>query len=622
MKNFFLIAASALALSACSTVSDTIKTAPDKSKAAQQSYSAQEIASETAKLNMWFDEKYEEQVLMSPMQLTFLGRKERYDEVDDMSEAAEDKQLAWRAASVAEMKSTFNYHKLSAEAQISYDIWEYQYTQAKAGVPFRHNGYVFEQMGGPQAFIPTFMISFHRVENESDMEAYIKRLDGAGRAMEQLLVRAKASAERGVHAPLFAYEGVLEQAEKVITGEPFTDGEPSSLMADATGKIDALVQDKKITAARGNELKMAAQKAMLGQFKSSYENLIAWVKQEIPTADKIASGVGSQPNGEAYYNYALASATTTDMTADEVHALGLSEVARLSGEMIKIKQAVGFKGDLASFFVHIREGKQFYYPDTDDGRKAYIDDATVVIDEMKKMIPDYFGILPKADLIVKRVEPFREQDGAAQHYYPGTPDGSRAGIYYAHLSDMTAMPKNQLEVIAYHEGLPGHHMQISIAQELESVPQFRTQAGFTAYAEGWALYSELLAKEMGGTYADPYSDFGRLTTEMWRGIRLVVDTGLHSKGWTEQQAIEYFMENSPEPLASVTSEVQRYIVWPGQATSYKIGMLKILELRAKAKAALGEDFDIKGFHDTVLGGGALPLAVLERRVDQWIASQK
>jgi len=223
--------------------------------------------------------------------------------------------------------------------------------------------------------------------------------------------------------------------------------------------------------------------------------------------------------------------------------------------------------------------------------------------------------------VVKRVEAYREQDGAAQHYRPGTPDGSRPGTYYAHLSDMKAMPKNQLEVIAYHEGNPGHHMQVSIAQELEGIPTFRTQFWLSAYGEGWALYSELLAKEM-GAYEDPYSDFGRLTTEMWRAIRLVVDTGLHSKGWTEEEAIQYFADNSPEPIASITAEVRRYIVWPGQATSYKVGMIKILELRAAAKEALGEKFDIRGFHDVVLGGGAMPLSLLERRVETWVEQQK
>ena len=236
------------------------------------------------------------------------------------------------------------------------------------------------------------------------------------------------------------------------------------------------------------------------------------------------------------------------------------------------------------------------------------------------MLPKYFGILPKADLVVRRVEAFREQPGAAQHYFPSTPDGSRPGIYYAHLSDMKAMPKSELEVIAYHEGLPGHHMQIAIAQELTSVPTFRRQAGFTAYSEGWGLYAEWLAREMPGTYQDPYSRFGRLGSEIWRAIRLVVDTGLHSKGWSQEQAVQYFLANSATTEAQARSEIRRYMVLPGQATSYKIGMLKIQELRRKAESALGPRFDIRAFHDTVLGGGALPLTILEKRVDRWIAS--
>ena len=310
------------------------------------------------------------------------------------------------------------------------------------------------------------------------------------------------------------------------------------------------------------------------------------------------------------------------MTADEIHQVGLDEVERLRGEMIALKDRVEFDGDLDAFFAFLNEDKQFRFPNTDEGRQMYIAEATAAIDTIKTSLPDYFGRLPKADLVVKRVEAFREQDGAAQHYFPGTPDGSRPGTYYAHLSDMDAMPIPELEVIAYHEGIPGHHMQISIAQELDSVPTFRTQAGFTAYTEGWALYSEWLAKEMPGTYEDPYSEFGQLSSEIWRAIRLVVDTGMHAKGWTEQEAVEYFDNNSPVPLTSIKSEIQRYLVIPGQATSYKIGMLKIQELRREAEAELGEDFDIKGFHDTVLGGGALPLELLERRVNAWVTSQK
>ena len=310
------------------------------------------------------------------------------------------------------------------------------------------------------------------------------------------------------------------------------------------------------------------------------------------------------------------------MGAEEIHQLGLSEVARLRGEMEKVQKQVGVEGDLQAFFKHVQADPNQLLPDTDAGRQAYIDEATRVIANIKQQLPKYFGLLPKADLVVKRVEPFREQPGAAQHYYPSTPDGARPGVYYAHLSDMKAMPKTTLEVIAYHEGLPGHHMQIAIAQELKGVPTFRTQYGSTAYAEGWGLYSEALAKEMPGTYQDPYSEYGRLTSEMWRAIRLVVDTGLHAKGWTEQQAIDYFRANSSIPDAAIKSEVRRYLIMPGQATAYKIGMIKIQQLRKKAETELGAKFDIRGFHDAVLGGGAMPLDLLEKRVDLWIAAKK
>ncbi|MBU3919191.1 MAG: DUF885 domain-containing protein, partial [Alphaproteobacteria bacterium] len=387
------------------------------------------------------------------------------------------------------------------------------------------------------------------------------------------------------------------------------------------------VDTGKTTPEAAAEMTAQAEAALKGPFLTFYNDLIAFCTADMANSPdpKGPQGANLQPNGAAYYNFMLAGQTTTSMTADEIHALGLAEVDRIHAEMEAIKTQVGFEGTLKEFFTSIRDAKsdrRHYYADTDEGREAYIADATAAINNIKTKLPDYFGILPKADLEVKRVEAFREQPGAAQHYYPGTPDGTRPGVYYAHLSDMEAMPKGELEVIAYHEGLPGHHMQISIAQELTSVPQFRTQAGFTAYAEGWGLYAEKLAKEMPGTYVDPYSDFGRLGSEIWRAIRLVVDTGLHSKGWTEDQAVQYFLENSAITETQARSEVQRYVVMPGQATAYKIGMIRIQQLRAKAEAELGDKFDIRAFHDTVLGGGALPLDVLSRKVDQWIATVK
>ena len=585
-----------------------------------------EIVSETDRLNEWFETKYEEEVMMSPIGLTFLGRKERYNEIDDMSEAAEDRQLEWKRNTVEELKSSFDYDALSDDAKLSYDLWVYQYEDDLADMEFRRNGYIFNQMQGIHTFLPTLMLSFHKVESLSDLEAFNSRLSAMGRAMNQLLERAKLHAEGGVRPPRFAYEIVMKQAADIISGAPFDDSEQaSSLWTGATGHVASLQAAGEIDEAKAEALLAAAKTALLEEVKPAYEALISFMEADIKNTTEIAQGASYLANGEAYYARQLASITTTAITPSEVHELGLSEVARLRAEMETLKEKAGFEGTLQEYFAYIRDNKdseEHYYPNTDEGRQGYIDDATAAIENIKSELPNYFGILPKADVVVKRVEPFREQDGAPQHYYPSTPDGSRPGIYYAHLSDMATMPKNELEVIAYHEGLPGHHMQIAIALELTGIPTFRTRARFTAYSEGWGLYSEKLAKEMPSTFVTINSDFGRLGSEIWRAIRLVVDSGMHSKQWTEQQAIDYFSANSPAPLETIRTEVQRYLVWPGQATAYKIGMIKMQELRKISEDALGEKFDIRDFHDQILGGGALPLSMLEAKINRWIESVK
>lgn len=608
-------------LTACSSENN----APtDRVKAEQVNNQQQSKSqlSESERLNQWFAEQYEKQLQLSPMYLTFLGRKEQYDKIDDVSAEEEQRQFELAGQAVAELKASFDYQKLTDEAKISYDIWVYQYEQSVAGQPFKDNAYIFTQMQGIQSFVAQFLINFHKVDTESDMLAYNKRIDGISEAIATLLTRVQLQSKKGIRAPRFAYEGVIEQATNLITGQPFTDAEQdSALWADAKRKVAALVAAGTIEQSKADSLLAASKQALRGSFYPTYQSLVAWFESDIKNTDKIAKGVASQPNGKDFYNYRLLSSTTTDLTAEQIHQIGLDEVARLTSEMEAIKTKVGFKGTLKEFFKFIKDDDQFYYPNTDEGRQGYITDTDTYLAFINEQLPKYFGILPKADLVVKRVEAFREQDGAAQHYHPGTADGSRPGIYYAHLSDMRSMPKNEMEAIAYHEGNPGHHMQVSIAQELTSVPLFRTQASFTAYSEGWGLYSELLAKEM-GAYKSDYSDFGRLITEIWRAVRLVVDTGLHSKGWTEDQAIAYFKDKTPIAEGAIVSEVRRYLVMPGQATAYKIGMLKILELRSNAQKELGDKFDIKGFHDTILGGGAMPLAILERRVDTWVTSQK
>lgn len=620
---YSLIALSVAALlTGCNPKEPASSTTSQPTAATPASAPVAATQTESERLNQWFDEKYEQQLQMSPLQLTFQGRKDQQDKIDDMTEAAEDKNLAWLADTVTEMKAKFDYSKLDLESQTSYDLWIYQYEEEAAAAKFRQNRYVFTQMQGVHALLPQVLINFHKVDEQVDMEAYIKRIGGMAKAISDLQARAEKQAQAGIRPPKFAYDGVIKQVNNLIAGAPFTESEQDSpLWADAKAKVDALVKADKLDDAKAQVLLTDAKTALTSQFLPAYQQLAAYLSKEREFAADNATGVSTQPNGVDYYNLRLKQSTTTDLTAEQIHQLGLSEVARITAEMNKIKDQTGFKGDLKEFFKFIKTDPQFFYPDTDEGRQAYLKDAEGFIRQIEAKLPQYFGILPKAPLIVKRVEAFREQPGAAQHYFPGTPDGKRPGIYYAHLSDMKQMPKNEMEAIAYHEGNPGHHMQISIAQELTGVPKFRTQAGFTAFAEGWALYTELLAKEM-GQYQNPYSDFGRLITEIWRAVRLVVDTGMHAKGWTEQQGVDYFMANTPVAEGAVRSEIQRYLVWPGQATAYKVGMLKILELREYAKSELGDKFDIRAFHDTVLGGGALPMKVLEQRVHNWVNQVK
>jgi len=595
------------------------RTAPPAT-ATRASASTDQTQLETARLNSWLDARYEEELAFSPLEKTQLGRKDDLDKIDDLSEAGAEAQLEWRRGTVRDLERDFDRGKLTPEGQTSYDLWRYALEQAEAAEPFRRRFYVFHQMDGPHTDLPQALINFHRVNDEADMVAYVARVGEVGRALRQGLERAQLAAGEGVHAPRFAYDAVIQQSRALITGAPFGGAGESPIYADANSKIASLVMNGKIDSKRGDELRTATSAALTGRFKPAYEALIAWAEKDRANSDEIATGVWKLPDGAAFYTERLAESTTTAMTAEEIHALGLAEVERIHAEMETIKRQVGFDGTLQQFFASVRKDPKFLFPNTDEGREGYLQASRDFYADIEAKLPQYFGLRPKAKLVVKRVEAFREQPGAAQHYMQGTPDGTRPGTYYVHLIDMNSMPKIEMESVAYHEGIPGHHMQVSLAQELTGLPKFRTQAFHAAYGEGWGLYAEQLAKEM-GAYKDPYSDFGRLGAEVWRAIRLVVDTGLHSKRWTEQQAVDYFLANSATAEGQVRSEIQRYLVIPGQATAYKIGMLKILELRGRAQKALGPNFDIRAFHDTVLGGGSLPLSILERRVDDWIAAQ-
>ena len=415
----------ALALTACGPTTPAAE--PDKPE-----ITAEEMAANGERLNAWFDAKYEEELQFSPVGLTFLGRKDKNDQIDCFTIECYKEQLAWRVAATEEMEREFDYDALSPADKISYDIWKYQTEQEVAGDAYLYNGYVFDQMNGPQGFVPTFLINFHSVDSVEDLDALITRISESGRAMNEAIDLARESAARGVHAPKFAYEGVIDQSQKVITGAPFTEGEDSALYADVKSEIAKLKESGDLTEEEADAKLEQARIALVDYFLPAYEAIIAFAEEDMansPDSDKPV-GADTQPDGKAYYNHLLATQTTTNLTADEIHEIGLAEVARIHEEMEAIKQEVGFEGTLQEFFTMLRDSKddeRFYYPNTDEGRQAYIDDATRDIENIKENLPEFFGILPKADLVVKRVEPFREQDGAAQHYYPGTPDGTRPG---------------------------------------------------------------------------------------------------------------------------------------------------------------------------------------------------
>jgi uncharacterized protein (DUF885 family) len=631
MKPVLIARSSVLALliatAGCATHEETAAPAAGTEAAAVEAVaspaapSAEDIAAESARLNEWFDQKFAETVTRSPITQTYLGIKDNYGEWDDVSDANALKELEIQRADVAEMESSFDPDLLDHQAKISWRIAKMNLKQAEEDYKYLHHGYVFDQMNGVQAEIPAFLINQHQITSKSDAEAYISRLNGVPAYMEQNLENARIALADGVQPPAFVYKYVLSDAQGVITGAPFDDsGEDSPLMGDFRKKVTGLVDAGTISQEEADELLDQATDALTNSVGPAYEAAIAELGEQAKTAST-DDGAWKLPDGDAYYASRLANYTTTDMTAEEIHNLGLAEVARIQDEMRGIMKQVGFEGTLKEFFDFTRTDPQFFKPNTPEGKAEYLDEATTWIDQMREDLPTVFNTFPKADMIVKAVEPFREKSAGKAFYSRPAPDGSRPGTYYANLYRMQDMPTYQMQALAFHEGIPGHHMQIAIAQELTGVPKFRKYGGFTAFVEGWGLYSEYLPKEM-GYYSDPYDDFGRLAMEIWRAARLVVDTGIHDQHWTREQAIQYLMDNTPNPEGDCRKAIERYIVMPGQATAYKIGMNKIIELREKAKAELGDKFDIREFHDVVLKDGAVPLNILEENVDKWIADTK
>ena len=578
-----------------------------------------QIGVESKRANEFFDKCWDENLARHPVDESFYGFKTHYDQLEDLSdEKAAADHAVWQKQ-LATLKRDFKPELLNSQAQLSYKLFEREAEREEEEFKFRFDVYPVSQMRGVHAQIPTFLINIHKIDNVKDAEAYIARLNAIPKLFDQLIINLQVREEKGVVAPRFVFPLVLDACHKVIQGRPF-DSSPgnSPLLDDFTKKVGML---KDVDSVTRDRLLSSATKALNESVRPAYQKVIAFLEGQSKRANDDA-GVWKFPDGADFYSSALRRTTTTNLRAAEIHEIGLKEVARIHGEMTKIKDKVGFKGDLQVFFKFMREDRQFYLPDTDEGRATYLARAVAIIDEMKKRLDELFATKPKADIVVKAVEKFREKSAGKAFYQQPAPDGSRPGMFYVNLREMQSNPTYELEALAHHEGIPGHHMQIAIAQELSGTPKFRKFShAYTAYAEGWGLYSEQVPKEI-GMYRDPDSDFGRLALELWRAGRLVVDTGIHDKKWTRQQAIDYLKQNTPNSEADCIDSINRYIVMPSQATAYKIGMIKILELRESAKKQLGSKFDLRQFHDVVLTNGALPLDVLEQLVEQWIKSKQ
>ncbi|MGI8931370.1 MAG: DUF885 domain-containing protein [Sphingomicrobium sp.] len=616
MTRLILLASTAL-LTACATTARDPLIAPPPVESAEIAPPAP--VDQAAELKKFFEDYDKAELALSPMSKAYRAIKDGdYGKLDELTDAAAiaNRELDQRTADA--MVAQFNRAALSADDQLSYDMLLYRNQRSASIFPYRRHAYVFDQMNGAQAEIPAFLINIHKVENEQDARTYISRIRATGPYIDQAVAESIERAKLGVLPPRWVFPQVIEQSRNIISGAPFGAGADNDLFADFKTKVGKL----SIAQATKDALIAEARAALTESLAPAYRRMIATLTAQAARAGT-DDGIWRFADGAAQYRALLAFYTTTDLTPDQVHELGLAQVARIHGEMSAIKDRVGFKGSLQQFFAHIRDGKQFHYPNTAAGKQRDLDEAIKAEAQVAAALPRYFGRLPKSKLLIKAVEPFREKTAGKAFYQDPPPDGSRPGTYYVNLYDMRNMPSTEVEALYCHEGLPGHHLQGALLSELGEgeVPPFRQFSGYTATDEGWGLYAEKLCKEM-GLYADPYRDFGRLQLELHRAIRLVVDSGLHHKRWSRETAIKYVEDNSADAKGGIVKAIERYIVYPGQATAYMVGKLKIEELRARAEQQLGPRFDIRGFHDAILSSGAVPLSILEKNVDAWIASRR
>ena len=585
-----------------------------------QTPAATPAPADDARLYAFLDKEFAEELRDRPQLATQLGLKDGQDRLDDLSEAAALRRLEWRRASVARMKAGFDRAKLSPDAQVNYDIWALELDRAELSYRYRLQAPPFYSfLYSAHAQLPNFLINTHNVQTVGDMQAYAARLRAIPAVLDTAIQLSKASDAAGVRAPKFQIERVVSGSRAIVTGAPFDTGPASPLWADAQAKVAKLQAAGTVDATQAGAL-LADTRAALLTIKLAYDRVIAWAQADLATAPSGRVGALTLPDGAAWYAAALKLNTTTDLTADQIHQIGLTEVKRIEGEQDALARAEGLK-DRKAFYAEI--ARRFpVVPWTDALRAKYLQDANAALTFNRTLLPRYFGKLPVHAMEVVREPSFSEVAGGAAHAAGPSRDGARPGRVYVHLLGTTdATPPSALRDLMCHEGVPGHVMQGDIQVGQSGGPKFRQSARYVAFGEGWGLYAEALCKEM-GAFPEAADDFMRLDAELFRAARLVVDTGIHAKGWTEQQAIAYMIDTGRAAPDQGRSEVRRYITLPGQATGYKIGMIKIVALRRKAERALGPKFDLRGFHDLLIGSGSLPLPILERQVDGWIAARR
>ncbi len=557
------------------------------------------------RLQQAIDLSYEQNLITSPEFATFLGDPRYQDRWSDNSLAAEQQDEADTRIFLDVMRS-IPRAELSAANRLNYDLIVARLEEQIDGFQFGDQYLAISQLSGPQQDIAQ-LLAISRPVKPADYENMIARLNGIPLLIDNNIERLQKGLEAGVTPPQVTLRDVPDQIRAQIVDDP-----AQSSLLQAFANIP-----ESMPAEQREKLQQQAYATYNDKVKPAFTKLLNFFENDYLPNTRESIGMSALPDGRAWYAHRASTFTTTDMSPQQIHDIGLSEVKRIRGEMEKVIADSGFEGSFADFLEFLRTDPQFYHASADDLLMEYRDIAKRADAELVKV----FGKLPRLPYGVVPVPEYAEKSQTTAYYQPGSLEAGRPGNFFANTYALETRPRWEMEALTLHEAVPGHHFQIALAQELDELPWFRRLGGYTAYIEGWGLYSESLGEEM-GFYQDPYSKFGQLTYEMWRAIRLVVDTGMHYLGWSRQQAIDYFKENAGKQEHDIIVEVDRYIVWPGQALAYKIGELKIKQLRAYATEQLGEAFDLRDFHDHLLGAGALPLDVLEQRMHEWVAGQQ